>query len=360
MTTSVTPEVTSLATANASGNDTVVEPGQSRCPFQDDDLMFILYAVACSVALVGNVSFLTVVIKLKTMRTIPNFFFINLSVADTIFMMYSMIFLIAQRLSMASFLKFHITIGHSITDVAFCVSMLTVALISLNRYIAICYPFKAESLRLQSTSRVLASTVFIWGIGVSIAIFDALSYKSKVRDKLFLALLILLFICITASIVIVVTTYVLIARKMMKKKPRYAPAGAPTSSRISEEIHVLLLCVGITVVFFVSASPLASVYIVVTLSRVVGNSPIPMGDLFCLSYVAKLMITLHFTLNPILYNIGSKNHRAAFRKVFCTKRKKVRRYSNARDASPMNSCNISMTMSTYADRSAIFNSSPKL
>ncbi|XP_077978762.1 somatostatin receptor type 4-like [Glandiceps talaboti] len=360
MTTAVTLQMPNTTIVDCGGNSSdacVVQPSRPVCPFADEDVMFIFYAVSCAIALFGNLTFLVVVIKVKSMRTMPNFFFINLSVADTLFMVYYTVFLTAKKLMIMPILMFHAKGGNAITDVGFCVSMLTVALISLNRYIAICYPFKAEKLKLQSTSRVIASIAGVWVFGIALAIFDALIYSSNQQKTLFTVLIILLFISITLSIVVVVTTYLVIAKKMLNKKPRYAPAGCNSNSRISEEFHVLLLCVAITVIFFISASPMASVYIVVFFSTILGDSPIDRNRLACLAYVANLMLSLHFTLNPILYNIGSRNHRAAFSKVFCFRRPKIlrRRNSNTREPSPINSSNISMTMSTYAEKSVVLN-----
>ncbi|XP_006816690.1 uncharacterized protein LOC102809218 [Saccoglossus kowalevskii] len=308
--------------SSATVNETMspnISTNSPVCHFADDDVLFIFYTVSYTVALLGNLAFLSVVIKVKSMRTMPNFFFINLSMADTLFMTYYVLHLMSQRLNIQPLKEIHYKGGHSITDVAFCVSMLTVALASLNRYIAICHPFKAERLRLQSISRIVVSIAFCWLYGIAVGVFDVLiyTYSSSIQLKLFSILLILLSVSIVASICIVLMSYILIARRMIVSKPSYIPTTVHIhTSCISEESQVLLLCASITVVFFISCFPLATLYIVTTITQVLGFVPLPRKKIACLAFVAKLMVPLHFALNPILYNIGSKNHRTAFRKVW--------------------------------------------
>ncbi|XP_077978751.1 nociceptin receptor-like [Glandiceps talaboti] len=298
--------------SNSSNSSSSADP---KCSFADQEVIFIVYAIACTIAILANLAFLVVVIKVKTMRTMPNFFFINLSMADILFMVYYLAYLLALKFNITPLLTFHQKGGHSITDVAFIVSMLTVALISLNRYIAICHPFKAEKIRLQSTSRIASSIAFCWIVGLSLAVFDTVIYTSEMQETLFIVLVFLLALCIVISFCVVFVSYVLIARRVLYTKRKYSHSVDGTTSCISEENQILLLTVGITVVFFLSCSPMATVYVLVPFSGV-GYTALERSKLFCLSFIAKITISLHFTLNPILYNIGSKNHRTAFCKVW--------------------------------------------
>ncbi|XP_070558149.1 QRFP-like peptide receptor [Ptychodera flava] len=310
---------TSLVNVSDSGNYSIAGTPLA-CVLQNEKMItFVYYVIACTIALLGNLAFLVVVIKVKSMRTMPNFFFINLSMADVLFMAYHLMFLIADNFGTLAALKtFHIKGGHSITDVSFCVSMLTVALISLNRYIAICHPFRAETMRLQSPSRIAVSIAFCWFIGICIAAFDIfISSSLKQQAKLLVVLLVLLSLFIVASFSVVMVSYVLIAKRMFStKRSNYTPAGYIAPSCISEESQVLLLSVAITAVFFLSCSPMATVYIVVTFNQLLGQVIIAQDKLNCLTFIAKMTISLHFTLNPILYNIGSRNHRTAFCEVW--------------------------------------------
>ncbi|XP_077865485.1 neuropeptide Y receptor type 2-like [Saccoglossus kowalevskii] len=312
----MTMEATSPSMNNLTSPNDELGRVPPRCVTQYEEATFIVYTVACSIALLGNLSFLIVVIKLKSMRTIPNLLFINLSMADTLFNVYTVIYLVSKKMIVDPLLNFHIKGGHAITDAAFCVSMITVALISLSRFIAICHPFKAEQMKLRSSPRIAVSMGFSWAYGIAVALFDFLIYSTSEdpeKTSLFAILLALLVSPILLSITIAVVCYVLIARKMMSTRPQYSP-GPNAHSCISDENQVLFLCIFITVVFFISCSPLAAIYIIVTFSRVLGYIPITPEELSCLAFAAKIMITLHFTLNPILYNVGSKNHRLAFRK----------------------------------------------
>ncbi|XP_077978740.1 thyrotropin-releasing hormone receptor-like [Glandiceps talaboti] len=313
----MTSAVTSMMTFASSENMSLSgeeEPTANEvgCEIKYQNVTFVFYAVACSISLVGNVTFFVVVVKVKAMRTIPNFLFINLSMADTLFMTYSIINLIARKFDIKPLLKFHIEGGHSITDVAFCVSMLTVALISLSRYIAICHPFKAQKLKLRSSQRIIVCIAVCWIYGIVVAIGDILIYQSSLQRSLFIVLLFLLVFCILISILTVVVSYIFIAKKMLSSRPRRSVLPRRTMC-FTEENQVLFLCVMITVVFFISFSPLAAVYLIVPFSVILGH--VAQKNLTCLAVVARNMVVLHFTLNPILYNVGSKNHRTAFRKV---------------------------------------------
>ncbi|XP_006811501.1 uncharacterized protein LOC102803237 [Saccoglossus kowalevskii] len=337
-----------------SENLTSEESYPMSCPFANADAEFMIYILSTIIALAGNLAFFIVVSKVKVMRTVTNVFFMNLSVADIIFSCYYLFYSIAEKWQLESFLKFDMQGGQAITDIGFCASLLIVALISINRYIAICFPFKALQLRLQSKSRVVTSLTVCWLYSIVVALLDVISYINYTDRTLIIVVILLMIICITLSVVTVMTTYTLITINMFTRTPpRYSSPNNSEQFHTSDETRVLFVCVTITVVFFICCIPLAAYYVILAIKIISGISVIPIRNSICLRYIARVMIPLQFAANPIIYNTGSKNHRAAFRKVFWPKSQHAQLDSNREiNRSPRSLTKLSMEMPTCVERPA--------
>ncbi|KAJ8318638.1 hypothetical protein KUTeg_003729 [Tegillarca granosa] len=128
-------------------------------------LFITLYVVMFLIATGGNVIVIWIVMAHKRMRTVTNYFLVNLAVADTLISLlntpFTSSFLLYQDWWYGElYCKF--TIFISICTI--CASVLTFMAIAIDRYVAIIHP-----LRPRLTGRVILAIILIWTASVILA-----------------------------------------------------------------------------------------------------------------------------------------------------------------------------------------------
>ncbi|CAF0970787.1 unnamed protein product [Adineta steineri] len=125
----------------------------------------IFYSIILLIGVTGNILVIIIVMKYQDMRNATNFLLTNLSVADLFFLLFCtpdgyqhLYGKDKHRLG-----KFMCRFSPFVQNVTATCSVLTIMAISYERYIAICQPFKTNSLRL-SIFRTLPTVIIFWAI----------------------------------------------------------------------------------------------------------------------------------------------------------------------------------------------------
>ncbi|KAL6443936.1 hypothetical protein ACFW04_001727 [Cataglyphis niger] len=127
----------------------------------------LIFAVILLVATSGNIIVMWIVLAHRRMRTITNYFLVNLSVADLMMSLlncaFNFIFLLNSNWP---FGVVYCTINNFVAHVTVASSVFTLVVISFDRYMAIMHPLKHH----MSRKRTVITLILIWSISSALAI----------------------------------------------------------------------------------------------------------------------------------------------------------------------------------------------
>ncbi|KAM0728524.1 Tachykinin-like peptides receptor 86C [Formica fusca] len=127
----------------------------------------LIFAVILLVATSGNIIVMWIVLAHRRMRTVTNYFLVNLSVADLMMSLlncaFNFIFLLNSNWP---FGVVYCTINNFVAHVTVTSSVFTLVVISFDRYMAIMHPLKHH----MSRKRTVITLILIWSISSALAI----------------------------------------------------------------------------------------------------------------------------------------------------------------------------------------------
>ncbi|WAQ97324.1 TLR2-like protein, partial [Mya arenaria] len=139
-------------------------------------VLAVLYGSISIIAIVGNGLVIFVIAKDKRMQTVTYIFIANLASADIIIGLFAIPFQFQPALHQRwDFPHFMCKVAPSFKDLSVSVSVFTLTIISLDRYVAVIYPLKAGFTRCQA----ILSLVLIWGLGIASIVPQAYYYSVK-------------------------------------------------------------------------------------------------------------------------------------------------------------------------------------
>lgn len=126
-------------------------------------------AVVCVVALTGNIGLFIIVLKNRRLRTVTNYFILNLSLADIL------VAAVSMPITLATIVVGQWPLGYNgctavgfITILTFIASVMGLALIALNRYYYV-VQWKKYSI-IFSKRRILPCCLIVWGISLALSV----------------------------------------------------------------------------------------------------------------------------------------------------------------------------------------------
>ncbi|XP_045211373.2 prolactin-releasing peptide receptor-like [Mercenaria mercenaria] len=126
-------------------------------------LLAILYGCISVIAIIGNGLVIVVIAKDKRMQTVTNIFIANLAFADVIIGVFTIPFQFHPALHQRwDFPDFLCKLAPSVKVLSVSVSVVTLTIISLDRYVAVMYPLKAGF----SKGSAVLCLLIIWGLGL--------------------------------------------------------------------------------------------------------------------------------------------------------------------------------------------------
>ncbi|XP_006824187.1 growth hormone secretagogue receptor type 1-like [Saccoglossus kowalevskii] len=325
--------------------DIYITPGTPELFYDSEHILLtriIPATITCPFGIILNCLFLYVVFKVSAMRTLTNMYLSNQAIVDCMFLSLYYIVQVGEPLSTdvvhdKSFLGpvgcFIVNIA---LDICLFVSEFNIVLVTFERYMAICKPFKADRISSKSRTYKLIILTWIMGIVFSVPIFQfytkwyttciiwpsnnetissQMSYSncfSGVWTPLDGILHSLTPIIAFVLVVMIITLLnVLTTRELQKSARKYSVSAHDLKQRLHQQRQIVVMLAVTAGVLFVCLLPyhldLAIGYLYNTTHP---NSVIIMPQGW--NELVRWLPMVNSSINPIVYGILNKQYRRAF------------------------------------------------
>ncbi|XP_055384390.1 putative uncharacterized protein DDB_G0282133 [Condylostylus longicornis] len=282
----------------------------------------VFYAIILVSGIVGNLITCIVISRNKYMHTATNFYLFNLAVSDLLLLLSGL----PQELYSLwhprsyPFTDFVCITESTLLETAANVTVLTITAFSVERYIAICHPFRQHSM--SKLSRAIKFILAIWLTAFILALPQAMQFaviaergstlctlKNWFYGHVFAVSGCVFFVGPMTAICVL---YVLIGIKLKKSKLLH---GVKRYDRgISAQTRVIRMLIAVAVAFFLCWAPFHAQRLMAVYGSTVENPSKLFKKVFpVLNHVSGVMYYLSTCINPLLYNIMSHKFRNAFK-----------------------------------------------
>ncbi|EDW97225.1 somatostatin receptor type 5 isoform X1 [Drosophila yakuba] len=289
----------------------------------------VCYALIFVAGVLGNLITCIVISRNNFMHTATNFYLFNLAVSDLILLVSG----IPQELynlwypDMYPFTDAMCIMGSVLSEMAANATVLTITAFTVERYIAICHPFRQHTM--SKLSRAIKFIFAIWLAAFLLALPQAMQFSvvyqnegySCTMENDFYAHVFAVsgFIFFCGPMTAICVLYVLIGVKLKRSRLLQSlPRRTFDANRgLNAQGRVIRMLVAVAVAFFLCWAPfhaqrLMAVYGLNLIN--IGISRAAFNDYFrILDYTSGVLYFLSTCINPLLYNIMSHKFREAFK-----------------------------------------------
>lgn len=171
----------SLGWMNGTENDTLLEEPENQfiLPWWKQLIWTILFGGMVIVATGGNLIVIWIVLANKRMRTVTNYFLVNLAIADAMVSSLNVTFNYTYMVNSDwPFGRLYCKISQFVAVLSICASVFTLMAISVDRYMAIMHPLRPRMGRRMT----LCIAAGIWVIGVAFSLPMLLFFTTYTQD----------------------------------------------------------------------------------------------------------------------------------------------------------------------------------
>ncbi|XP_002735583.1 galanin receptor 2a-like [Saccoglossus kowalevskii] len=286
------------------------------------------FTIIFLVGVVGNSLVLYVILKNGAMKTVTNLFLLNLALADLVFLVFSVPFSASLYLhSEWLFGDFCCKLTIYLTYVCYEVSVITLTVMSVDRYYAVVHPMRSRIHR--TLQRTLLTLVVIWivcligsshaiKVGDSVMIlrygtyqYTCLEWWSVEGRKQFITCGFVIFYCL--PLVTVAFAYALMARRLWVSVSPTMGSDDAQLRTVQTRRKIARLVLAVVVVFALCWLPF---HIFQLLSIWINSYNSIYTDGFSIfGQFAKVLAYSNSCLNPLLYSFLSDNFRKHFKRA---------------------------------------------
>ncbi|XP_037030255.1 pyrokinin-1 receptor-like isoform X2 [Bradysia coprophila] len=262
----------------------------------------VCYAIIFVAGVLGNVITCTVISRNKSMHTATNYYLFNLAISD-------LMLLLSGLLSETS------------TNA----TVLTITSFTIERYIAICHPFRQHTM--SKLSRAIKFIMAIWIVAFCLAIPQAIQFgvvttayggqsctvKNVLVEHAFEVSSFLFFV---GPMTLICVLYVLIGIKLRKSKllQGVKRRSCEFGRGITGQTRVIRMLIAVAVAFFLCWAPFHAQRIMAVYGKATQTTNDRFHNIYTiLTYVSGVLYFLSTCINPLLYSIMSHKFRDAFK-----------------------------------------------
>ncbi|XP_030241996.1 substance-K receptor isoform X2 [Drosophila navojoa] len=284
------------------------------------------YALIFIAGVLGNLITCIVISRNNFMHTATNFYLFNLAISDLI--------LLCSGMPQDLYNLWHpdsypfsdgICILESVlSETAANATVLTITSFTVERYIAICHPFRQHTM--SKLSRAIKFIFAIWIAALLLALPQAIQFSvvtqspgsSCTMNNDFFAHVFAVsgFLFFGGPMTAICVLYVLIGIKLKRSRLLQAlPRRSYDVNRgISAQTRVIRMLVAVAVAFFICWAPFHAQRLMAVYGSTFGVESQWFNDVFnVLNYTSGVLYFLSTCINPLLYNIMSHKFREAFK-----------------------------------------------
>ncbi|XP_070063459.1 neuromedin-U receptor 1 isoform X2 [Drosophila virilis] len=284
------------------------------------------YALIFVAGVLGNLITCIVISRNNFMHTATNFYLFNLAISDLI--------LLCSGMPQDLYNLWHpnnypfsdgICILESVlSETAANATVLTITSFTVERYIAICHPFRQHTM--SKLSRAIKFIFAIWIAALLLALPQAIQFSvvtqgagsSCTMNNDFFAHVFAVsgFLFFGGPMTAICVLYVLIGIKLKRSRLLQAlPRRSYDVNRgISAQTRVIRMLVAVAVAFFICWAPFHAQRLMAVYGSTFGIESQWFNDVFnILNYTSGVLYFLSTCINPLLYNIMSHKFREAFK-----------------------------------------------
>ncbi|XP_072040532.1 somatostatin receptor type 5-like [Amphiura filiformis] len=330
-------------------NISLTEAESYRYPGGQIILITICLPIIFGIGMLGNIAFIFVAFRIKSMRTITNRYLVNLAISDILFLTGAIGDKVWKYMK-SPILKDDSPIGaigcvlvYFISDMAYFASLIFVTVVSIDRYFAVCRPQDRKNMIKTKSERVifaswvasclLASLLIPANADFSTFCFKWPSVEPYIRWKSQISFCFpyedwiadfatgLQTVPFFITFVLNVYLYICIIRGLDKSIKRMSQHGVTSDKdkRIRKQIAQMLVVNGVA--FFCLLAPfelgsllqlIASIRGGSTYTYVIRNSLVRSYVMF----LARMLSYINSAVNPLIYTAMCGRYREAFKRTF--------------------------------------------
>ncbi|XP_072025039.1 neuropeptide CCHamide-2 receptor-like [Amphiura filiformis] len=302
--------------------------------------VLVIVPIVFAFGLFANGSFLYVVYRNQAMRTMTNFYLVNLAIADGLLLFagglqYSWSYAHSAGLNFGGSFTFHSPAGCTIPNmlIYFCyfASVFLITLVTTERYLAICHTMRYRI----SRKRAIFSIVAAWVMALLFAGFEipffvvenvCVSWPPEVEYSEYPTVIPVCFhgcdwcanVVRYADILqylLAVPAVIFMSIAMVVKLRRSLTNNCSIRSAKSIQarenlVHMLQMN---ALIFFLCLTP----YEVINLNGLAGEDFLNAHQSHYISWIGRITMLINSAVNPVIYSIVNSSYRNAFLKVCC-------------------------------------------
>ncbi|XP_037807806.1 uncharacterized protein LOC119601118 isoform X1 [Lucilia sericata] len=301
-------------------------PQSQRSPMPLLATLTVCYTLIFIAGVLGNLITCIVISRNKIMHTATNFYLFNLAVSDLILLLSGM----PQDLynlwypDSYPFTDVLCVMEGVLSETAANATVLTITAFTVERYIAICHPFRQHTM--SKLSRAVKFILAIWLTAFVLALPQAMQFSvvpqhggtaCTINNDFFAHVFAVSgFIFFGGPMTAICVLYVLIGVKLKRSRLLQAvPRRCYDVNRgISAQTRVIRMLIAVAVAFFLCWAPFHAQRLMAVYGSTSGiDSEVFNTIYYILDYTSGVLYFLSTCINPLLYNIMSHKFREAFK-----------------------------------------------